>query len=398
MTNKEQINKIKNNAELAWAAYGYFHLANKSYNPDSGKDKDKLDYFRKGNLNKENSHPTLTNILNIDYQYYIDEKTGKVTNDKFLGGDFTPNQAKRFFEKYDLLDFYPKDNSKGFHACLFQDKQTKEFTLAMRGSLDSSDYVTDVINLFASSTIPFDYFHKMILFYESCAKKYPEITKPKSLNVVGHSLGGCLAQMFALAFSDNNTNKDSIINEVYTFNSPGAKNLRPNIIIDESKIYEVDENIIKYSNPADAMLNKITRGGSKTGKSMGSRQHIGFEHGILAELQNHFSKIPSDELKPHDIFLYDYNTDRDRGGINTYRIYSITDTFLTSYETLIHNYDNRKKRDYKLSISDRIFHIESQNKADEEHHANEFATKNAIQHLGKDIEGNYFLLILTLGD
>ena len=40
-----------------------------------------------------------------------------------LKGDFSPTQVKRFFDKYDLLDFYPKFDTKnnkqqkGFHAC-----------------------------------------------------------------------------------------------------------------------------------------------------------------------------------------------------------------------------------------------------------------------------------------
>ncbi|WP_181881873.1 hypothetical protein [Helicobacter sp. MIT 14-3879] len=49
MTNKEIINKLKENAELAWASYGYFHLANKDYKPEGwwNKDKERLDEFRR---------------------------------------------------------------------------------------------------------------------------------------------------------------------------------------------------------------------------------------------------------------------------------------------------------------------------------------------------------------
>ena len=41
----------------------------------------------------------------------------------------------------------------------------------------------------------------------------PPIDSTTKLTITGHSLDGCLAQIFALAFSDN-TSKDSIINEV----------------------------------------------------------------------------------------------------------------------------------------------------------------------------------------
>ncbi|WP_394950542.1 hypothetical protein [uncultured Helicobacter sp.] len=50
-------------------------------------------------------------------------------------------------------------------------------------------------------------------FYKSCAKEYPEITKPKSLNIVGHSLGGALAQLFILCFTA--TESASIISTLY---------------------------------------------------------------------------------------------------------------------------------------------------------------------------------------
>ena len=68
-----------------------------------------------------------------------------------------------------------------------------------------------------------------------------------------------------------------------------------------------------------------------------------------------------------------------------------------AYQTLTHNYNNRNKESYKLSISDKTFHIESQNKTDKKHHARESYTQNATQHLGKDIEGNYFILNLNFG-
>ena len=242
MNNKQLINKLKNNAELAMAAYGCYDLMGKKFD-------------NKRNKTRKDDIITLHDILDSTYTNY-ETQDSTFTNTLKLKGDFGKIQVKNFFDKYDLLDFYPKFDKKnnkqiqGFHACLFQDKKSKEskqYTLAIRGSFDATDYATDATHLVKDSTIPFDYLHKMISFYESCAKKYPEITKPKSLNVVGHSLGGSLAQIFALAFSDS-TNQDSIIKEVYTFNSPGAKNLKPHIVLDSKHIYEVDESIIRDFN------------------------------------------------------------------------------------------------------------------------------------------------------
>ena len=410
MDNKQQIQKLRNNAELAWASYGYFHCAGYKFDIND----DRL--------------VTLENILDITYKNskIVDEKGFKVAT---LKGDMTPTQVKNFFDKYDLLDFYPKFDIKnnkqiqGFHACLFGEKklqshsETKEksytnYTLAIRGSFDATDYATDATHLVKDSTIPFDYLHKMISFYESCAKKYPEITKPKSLNVVGHSLGGCLAQIFALCFAnglnkdskskDSNvsateTHQDSIINEVYTFNSPGAKNLKPHIVLDSKHIYEVDESIIRDSNPAHAMFFKITNKDPNANWWENLKNIISQEQHILTALRIYFSKIPSSELKPHRIFLHSDVVNAGMTNAMFYQVYPISDTFFQAYQTLTHNYNNRNKKGYKLSISDRIFHIESQNKTDEKHHANESIKENATQHLGKDIEGNYFLLNLNFG-
>ncbi|EMZ41026.1 hypothetical protein LS77_009625 [Helicobacter bilis] len=172
-----------------------------------------------------------------NYEVYKSQLSPKLKPEKVatLKGDFSPTQVKRFFDKYDLLDFYPKFDKKnnkqkeGFHACLFGEKklqshsETKEksytnYTLAIRGSFDSKDYVeADFWHLLINSTIPFDYYNDMLNFYEQCIEKYPNLKQSKSLNIVGHSLGGALAQMLALSIC--NDNNEANINEIYTFNS-----------------------------------------------------------------------------------------------------------------------------------------------------------------------------------
>lgn len=39
MSNKQQINRLRDNAELAWASYGYFHLVGKKFANDNKRDK-----------------------------------------------------------------------------------------------------------------------------------------------------------------------------------------------------------------------------------------------------------------------------------------------------------------------------------------------------------------------
>ena len=117
MNNKRQIEKLRDNVELSWAAYGYFDLIGKRFNKKILKDIDR------------ESTPIITqaDILDITYNKHIavelnphkqdDEiKIGK------LKGDFTPTQAKRFFEKYDILIHQPNTES-GFSATLFGEKR-----------------------------------------------------------------------------------------------------------------------------------------------------------------------------------------------------------------------------------------------------------------------------------
>ena len=226
MNNKQQIEKLRDNAELAWASYGYYDLIGKKIKNDE-------DEYG----NKADKPITLYDILDSTYKGYIAMGKDRWEQDIEIGtlkGDMSPTQVKSFFDKYDLLDFYPKFDTKnnkqqeGFHACLFGEKkpqshsETKEksytnYTLAIRGSFDSKDYVeADFWHLLLNSTIPFDYYNDMLNFYEQCIEKYPNLKQSKSLNIVGHSLGGALAQMLTLSLC-NDTNEANI-NEVYTFN------------------------------------------------------------------------------------------------------------------------------------------------------------------------------------
>ncbi|WP_233713027.1 MULTISPECIES: hypothetical protein [unclassified Helicobacter] len=97
---------------MAWAAYGYFHFTNKSFHEDSPT--------------RKNETIALVDILNIEYKDYGVAQTiqlGQSTKQIIIGtldGDFTPNQAKRFFKKYDLLIHQP-NTEKGFSVGLFEE-------------------------------------------------------------------------------------------------------------------------------------------------------------------------------------------------------------------------------------------------------------------------------------
>ena len=125
MKNKLLINQIKNAAELAMASYGYYDLIGKKITNDREKSGDKAD-----------KPITLHDILDSTYNNYIateQDISGKDIEIGILKGDMTPTQAKRFFDKCDILIHQPNTES-GFSATLFQNKESKEYTLAFRGT------------------------------------------------------------------------------------------------------------------------------------------------------------------------------------------------------------------------------------------------------------------------
>lgn len=238
MTNKQQVQKLRDYAELAMAAYGYFHLETSENNPTFINVKDNEEQ----EIQKEIS---LTDILDItykDYEVYIPSRLPTIPPEKIgtLDSDFTPTQAKRFFEKYDLLKHQHNTNS-GFSATLFAEKrlqinkETKEksytakygytnYILSFRGTEVTKDleqmlqdFYTDF--LLARNKIPQQYFD-MIDFIETQIKPiiYDNATQSYAkMTITGHSLGGFLAQMFALSYPE-------LVEEVYTYNAPGVFN------------------------------------------------------------------------------------------------------------------------------------------------------------------------------
>ncbi|EAI7507910.1 hypothetical protein CNT09_09300 [Campylobacter coli] len=152
MKNKLLVNKMKNNAELAMAAYGYYDLMTSDINPLFIKLKNEKEN------NKTNSDENFTkkeinlvDIMDITYNGYgvytpsplptlQPEKVGK------LKGDFSPTQTKRFFKKYDMLKHCPNTESNGFSATFFYNKESKEYILAIRGTEFKLDQIKDLIN------------------------------------------------------------------------------------------------------------------------------------------------------------------------------------------------------------------------------------------------------------
>ncbi|RDU60891.1 hypothetical protein CQA53_10580 [Helicobacter didelphidarum] len=153
MKNREQIKKLRDYAELAWAAYGYFHLVGKKFHSESDDTQREI---------------IKTDILDITYKKFKVAKTTHIGNEQReetigkLDGDFGKEQAKRFFERYELIT-HQENTDSGFSATLFGEKrkqkniESKEisytseygymnYILSFRGTEFKLEQIKDLIN------------------------------------------------------------------------------------------------------------------------------------------------------------------------------------------------------------------------------------------------------------
>ncbi|HID0718062.1 TPA: lipase family protein, partial [Campylobacter jejuni] len=402
MTNKEIVEKLRDNAELAWASYGYFHY----FLEQQSKSHFLVMQDRQGNeIRDADNKPKIqeiyiTDILNTNYKNHrvvefvqLDKEQKEITIGK-LDGDFSPLQAKQFFSRYDLLKHCPNTRS-GFSATLFGEKRkqidskTKEegytseygyinYILAIRGTEMSS--FKDLFVADASLTIgsiPKAQYDDMLNFYETCIKDYPQIKEKDSLTITGHSLGGALAQMLALSLCDDKNRNN--IKALYTYNAPGARKIAPpydyivKLFIFHSK--EQQERFIKEE------IENIANRARDLGKD-----NIFLEreilHKIIQEKQSQYYGITMSLSTHTTMMTLDINAIPILADIAPY------------YRQLAYNYWQHFKEDrrtpqnfelkgderyiYKLSIQDSIFHCESSNNE----YKNEWYIGSPISKLG----------------
>ncbi|WP_407918855.1 lipase family protein, partial [Helicobacter didelphidarum] len=187
------------------------------------------------------------------------------------------------------------------------------------------------------------------------------------LNITGHSLGGALTQMLVLSLCDDKN--EANINEAYTFNSPGARDLKPPY-----------DTIIYYTTDTKEMIAKQLR--EKAGKT---NKYIFETNSKINYMLNKIAKNNNTHFGIN--FCVDTAGEEDRASV-TYK--KIDNALVCFYETLIKNYEKGntkvdKENKYKLSISDRVHHIESSTNEE----ANKCYISSPIALLGEDIAGLY---------
>ena len=306
-------------------------------------------------------------------------------------------RTKNFVNRFKLLHHTALESfftQSGFSATLFYDTKATskdaEYIFVIRGSNDANDIITDLKDIFASKSNPKEQYFDMLLFYQDCIKQ-GYITETTPLIVVGHSLGGALAQLFALSFAT--AENANIIKGVYTYNAPGAKTLqvpyntnpdshyiihftKQDLLRDESINYKLNQALNEYY---DTYLqyerqNSITHNFERElEKQLWDKAYaLKKEQGDNFYLGIYFDSFNA--MLPY-VTLLEQEED--------YRHYFV----LSYYHRLYKNYKERKP----LASFESTYHIETKD------NAKDFIPvlgypNNATQHLWTDIDGYYYAI------
>jgi len=147
----------------------------------------------------------------------------------------SPEQAKAFAKTWNVLDQYDGMvektyfdefgqeqtflNPTGLSVTLFEDGSGNQ-VVAIRGTNDLNDFVTDAIDIAILGTPEFQAQYDAL---SAQVKKWmADGTLQSGFTVTGHSLGGFLTQALAAEF-------DPFVSPAYTYNAPGFT-LQPGII------------------------------------------------------------------------------------------------------------------------------------------------------------------------
>ena len=221
------ISRLKKYAECANACYAlfdkeeflnsYIDMTKKEDNDNNSKSLRYITEFEKLIIGSD------SNQLALDFRFrgFPEEITDFHINQINSGQNEQVSflkQTENFLERYEIKAHQP-NTITGFSATLFYDKVDDEYILAMRGTegtfLEKEDFYADSKLFFKRVVTQYD---DMMKFYEY---KVKHIVGNNKLIVTGHSLGGALAQYFTISFHDDTTGKNPVVQETYTFNSPG---------------------------------------------------------------------------------------------------------------------------------------------------------------------------------
>ncbi len=123
------------------------------------------------------------------------------------------SEAARFDDTWQVLSQSPT-SLDGFSAVLLQHRQSGEKVLAIRGTNDPADLITDILDIALIGNIAnMSQYRSLEAFYAGLVST-GTLSATEQITVTGHSLGGFLAQAFTARHA-------GVVGAAYTYNAPG---------------------------------------------------------------------------------------------------------------------------------------------------------------------------------
>lgn len=193
---------------------------------------------------------TILNQAELALAAYSDLDVRAVTPDDLNAADFSRTQAYAFAPKWRVVGSFvhtselywitdpesgqeigPITDTNGLSVTVFENTQSHERVLAIRGTDDKSDIGTDIVSIALLGS------PKYQGQYQSLRAKVQEWiadgTLPQHFSVTGHSLGGFLATGLGLEFPQH-------VDHAYLFNAPGLGGLTNRPVLDQiARIYNI---------------------------------------------------------------------------------------------------------------------------------------------------------------
>ena len=115
---KQQIDDLRDYAELAMASYGYWHLMGKKF-------ANKTEY-----KDRKDTEIVMSDILDSAYNGYVTSQHITFINTEKLDGSMTPLQIQAFIKRYKIY-FHQPNTASGFSTTLFYDMQKGKFVIGL---------------------------------------------------------------------------------------------------------------------------------------------------------------------------------------------------------------------------------------------------------------------------
>lgn len=197
--------------------------------------------------------------------------------------------ATVFASKYTVLSQSAPD-ATGFSATLFLDNATGQKILAVRGTNDLFDALTDLVDVALLGTTALQSQYQSLKNYYQQLITEGKLGASETFSVTGHSLGGFLAQAFAVDYAGE-------VSSAYAHNAPGIGGVVVNVL----STLGVTASSISTANITNLFAEPGPNFTSGLGTLLGAAQPIDIEEQASA-LDNHKIKYLTDALAIYNLF------------------------------------------------------------------------------------------------